>query len=69
MRMTESSTTDTRVKLLDAAERLFALTGIGGTSLRAITSEAGANLASIHYHFGSKEALLEARFRSTDRTD
>ena len=62
MRMTESSTTDTRVKLLDAAERLFALTGIGGTSLRAITSEAGANLASIHYHFGSKEALLEAVF-------
>ncbi len=60
--MTETPTTDTRVKLLDAAERLFANQGIGGTSLRAITNEAGANLASIHYHFGSKEALLQAVF-------
>ena len=57
--MAESSTTTTRVKLLDAAERLFAQTGIGGTSLRAITSEANTNLASIHYHFGGKEALLQ----------
>jgi AcrR family transcriptional regulator len=60
--MAESSTTTTRVKLLDAAERLFAQTGIGGTSLRAITSEANTNLASIHYHFGGKEALLQAVF-------
>jgi len=60
--MSESSTSNTRVKLLDAAERLFALNGIGGTSLRAITSEAGTNLASIHYHFGNKEALVEAVF-------
>ena len=30
--------------------------------LRAITSEAPANLAAVHYHFGSKEALIEAVF-------
>ncbi len=49
---------NTRERLLDAAEKLFAKNGIGATSLRAVTGEAGANLASIHYHFGSKEALL-----------
>lgn len=51
---------DTKQRLLDAAERLFALNGYQGTSLRAITAEAQANLAAVNYHFGSKEALLEA---------
>ena len=50
----------TRHRLLDAAERLFAQHGIDATSLRAITAEAGTNLASVHYHFGSKEALVDA---------
>ena len=45
-------------RILDAAERLFALAGIGETSLRAITSEAGTNLASVNYHFGSKEEMI-----------
>ncbi|MCH8124374.1 TetR family transcriptional regulator [candidate division KSB1 bacterium] len=48
---------DTRTRLLDVAEELFAEKGIGSTSLRKIIAEAGVNLASIHYHFGSKEAL------------
>ncbi len=52
--------TDTRILLLDAAERLFAEAGFAATSLRNITSAAGANLASVNYHFGSKDALLEA---------
>lgn len=46
--------------LLDAAERLFADRGFRGSSLRAITAEADANLAAVHYHFGSKEDLLRA---------
>lgn len=53
---------DTRTRLLDTAERLFAEHGIESTSLRRITREANANLAAVHYHFGSKEALLEAVF-------
>jgi AcrR family transcriptional regulator len=52
--------TGTKIKLLDAAEKLFARNGYRGTSLRAITGKAGANLAAVNYHFGSKEALLEA---------
>ena len=52
--------TDTRILLLDAAERLFAEAGFAATSLRNITAAAGVNLASVNYHFGSKDALLEA---------
>lgn len=55
-------TVDTKKRLLDAAEKLFAQKGIEATSLRNITAAAAANLASIHYHFGSKEALIEAVF-------
>jgi AcrR family transcriptional regulator len=50
--------TDTRQKILDSAERLIAENGYSATSLRQIIGEAGVNLASVHYHFGSKEELL-----------
>ena len=50
----------TRERILDAAERLFAERGVAGVSLRAIIAEAGVNLASVHYHFGSKDALVNA---------
>ena len=54
--------TDTKEQILDTAERLFAESGIDAVSLRAITGEASVNLAAIHYHFGSKEALVKAVF-------
>jgi AcrR family transcriptional regulator len=47
-------------RILDAAERLFADHGFEGTSIRDIVNLAKVNLAAIHYHFRSKEALLEA---------
>jgi len=50
----------TKDKILDTAERLFARHGVEGTSLRAITKEAGVNLAAVNYHFQSKEALIHA---------
>ena len=60
-------TVSTKERILDVAERLFAEQGFPSTSLRDITAEAGVNLASVNYHFGSKEALLAAlldrRFR------
>jgi AcrR family transcriptional regulator len=49
---------DTRTRILDAAQRLFADSGIDATSLRSITSAAGVNLAAVNYHFGSKNALV-----------
>jgi len=50
----------TKERILDTAERLFAQQGYAATSLRSIIAEAGVNLAAVHYHFHSKEALLEA---------
>jgi AcrR family transcriptional regulator len=46
--------------LLDTAERLFAEQGIDAVSLRAINAGAEMNPAAVHYHFGSREALVEA---------
>jgi AcrR family transcriptional regulator len=51
---------DTRTRILDAAEQLFADRGFQGTSVRAITDLAEANLAAVGYHFGSKADLLAA---------
>ncbi|AXG76527.1 TetR/AcrR family transcriptional regulator [Streptomyces paludis] len=51
---------DTRTQILDAAEHLFGERGYRGTSVRAITDRAGANLAAVGYHFGSKAELLAA---------
>jgi AcrR family transcriptional regulator len=51
---------DTKTRILDAAEHLFAERGYDATSLRAITAAAGANLAAVNYHFHSKEALIQA---------
>lgn len=53
---------DTKTRILDAAENLFAGNGFHNTSLRAITKDAQVNLAAVNYHFGSKEALIEQVF-------
>jgi len=57
--------TNTKERILDAAERLFADHGFPTTSMRDITHEAGVNLAAVNYHFGSKEALLIAVLQRT----
>ncbi|MCH2410570.1 TetR/AcrR family transcriptional regulator, partial [Myxococcota bacterium] len=51
---------DTKTRILDSAEVLFAERGVEATSLRAVTTKAESNLAAVHYHFGSKEALIAA---------
>ena len=53
---------ETKERILDAAEGLFADHGFAATSLRQITAVAGVNLAAVNYHFGSKEALLTSVF-------
>ena len=50
---------DTRQKILDAAELLFAEHGFGEVSVRQVVQKAEVNVASIHYYFGSKDALIE----------
>lgn len=56
------SSQDTRERILDAAEIEFAESGLAATSLRAVTARADVNLASVHYHFGSKDGLVRALF-------
>jgi AcrR family transcriptional regulator len=63
VRLNVADRVDTKELLLDSAERLFAEHGFTGTSLRAITQAAGANLAAVNYHFGSKDGLIRAVFR------
>jgi AcrR family transcriptional regulator len=53
---------NTKERLLDVAERLFAERGYAATSLRAMTRSAGVNLGAVNYHFGSKEGLYAAVF-------
>lgn len=54
---------ETRSRILDAAEALFVEHGFEATSMRMITGAAGANLAAVNYHFGSKDALIQEVFR------
>jgi AcrR family transcriptional regulator len=54
------SAASTQTTILDAAEALFAEAGFAATSLRELTARAGANLAAVSYHFGSKEGLAIA---------
>lgn len=56
------SANETRERILDVAERLFAEKGVDATSLREITQAAQVNLAAVNYHFGSKDGLIEAAF-------
>jgi AcrR family transcriptional regulator len=60
---TEEAQAATKAAVFNAAERLFALHGFQNVSVRDITAEAGVNLASVNYHFGSKDALLFDIFR------
>lgn len=53
----------TRERLLDAAETMFASRGFAATSVRHVTKEAGCNLAAVNYHFGSKLGLYQEVFR------
>ena len=56
----------TREKLLDCAEELFAEHGLEGVSLRTINAEAGLSPAALHYHFGTKDRLVEVLLRTSD---
>jgi AcrR family transcriptional regulator len=54
---------ETRERILESAERLFAERGFRATSVREITADAGCNVAAVNYHFGGKEKLYLETFR------
>lgn len=52
---------DTRERLITAGERLFASRGVYQVTVREINEAAKQrNTSAIHYHFGSREGLLDA---------
>lgn len=54
----------TRIALIEAAESLIAEAGVEGVSTRQIGAAIGSlNTNVVAYHFGSKEALIEAVYR------
>ncbi|MFE3258422.1 TetR family transcriptional regulator [Nocardia sp. NPDC059091] len=58
--MVEKVSAGTRERLLAAAEQLLLTEPYDEVSVRAVCAAAGANPAAVHYHFGSKEALVAA---------
>lgn len=58
-KVTRANGDQTREKILDASEGLFAEHGFAGVSLRDITRAADVTLALASYHFGTKENLFE----------
>ena len=60
--MSSSAKQTPQSKILDAAEQAFAEFGFAGASLRQIVADAGVNLATVYYYFGSKRGLMAAVF-------
>ncbi|MBC7303479.1 MAG: TetR family transcriptional regulator [Nocardia sp.] len=58
--MVDEVKTGTRQRLLEAAEALLLTEPYDEVSVRGICAAANANPAAVHYHFGSKEALVGA---------
>ena len=48
---------DTKEKILEVANDLFAEKGFNGTSIRDIAKVADVNLSAVNYHFSNKENL------------
>ena len=61
---TYASSESTKLNLINAAGELAAVQGFLTISTRAIAERSGENIGSIHYHFGSKDGLLEKVVRT-----
>lgn len=51
---------ETRERILNTAEKLFAQKGFDKVTLRELTTAANTNLAAVNYYFGTKDNLLSA---------
>lgn len=56
---TPARESSTRAKIIAVALRVFATRGFEAATLKEITTASQANVAAIHYHFGSKEVLIQ----------
>jgi AcrR family transcriptional regulator len=51
---------DTRTRILEAAASIFSVEGFAGASTRTLAASAGVNIATLNYHFGSKDGVYRA---------
>jgi AcrR family transcriptional regulator len=56
------SDNDVKLRILQAAKKLFAQQGFNATTVRQICDEAGANVSLVSYYFGGKDKVFEALF-------
>jgi len=56
-----------REEILDAAERLLVADGPAALRVQAVAREVGVTDANVHYHFGSRDGLLQAVLRRAAR--
>lgn len=76
-KMTKATRADgeaTRKRILQTAGELIAVNGFAGTPNKMVAAKAGADMASINYHFGNRNGLyqavlVEAHRRIIDRAD
>ena len=68
MRANRKDGVETRERLLNAACSVFSARGFQDASIAEICEDAGANVAAVNYHFGSKEALYVEVWRHTFET-
>ncbi|HOU97905.1 MAG TPA: helix-turn-helix domain-containing protein [Bacteroidales bacterium] len=57
------SLSETEIKILDAAKKIFIEKGFDGASMQDIANEAGINKALLHYYFRKKEFLFQVIFK------
>lgn len=58
MREIKFPQSESKLRLLDAAEQLFADRGFESVSVRDVTQAAKANVAAVNYHFGSRDGMI-----------
>ena len=59
---------ETRERLLDAAEELFAHYGLYGVTVRNVSDHVGVDSALIPYYFGTKRGMFDAVFERRSAT-
>jgi AcrR family transcriptional regulator len=62
--MQEPARDNTKTRIMNTAEKLFAVHGFQRTTIKHLADEAQVNLAAVNYHFGSKMGLIEALIRT-----
>ena len=53
------ATSDTRERILDAAEEQFSAHGFWGVTIREVAEQAKVDTALLHYYFNTKRGLFD----------